>query len=347
MAINFDVASGSNGWISGNLNVLHKTSGANRFLIVGVATYNSVLSSVTSATYGGVNLTKIGSISSNLNGNFQSTELWYLDNPAISNNSLIVTFDNSPTYVDYSCASYTGKTITGIDASATSQNTGSSTASPSCNVSVVHNDCWLIAYGYSRAGTTPTGGSGTTIRNGSYVGHALGDSNGVVVSGAGTLSFNVDSAVAWPGVISASISASNAGGGAAHNVTIANSQQANAASTASISQTSTTLVTASNSSQSNAASTAAIYQAGSTGTLTIPAVKDWETGLLKTGHTGITVDVRNIATGELVVRKTGQTTHVTTGVCVVTDALIIPGTTYEVCTRFADGSKGMWDYTAS
>lgn len=108
-----------------------------------------------------------------------------------------------------------------------------------------------------------------------------------------------------------------------------------------------TNVTIGNSQQVNTASQATIYQAVPTGTLTIPAVKDWGTGLLKTGQTGVTVDVRNITTGALVVRKTGQTTHGTTGVCVVTDALIAPGTTYEVCTRFADGSKGMWDYTAS
>lgn len=85
----------------------------------------------------------------------------------------------------------------------------------------------------------------------------------------------------------------------------------------------------------------------SNGTITIPAVKDWGTGNLKTGETGVQVDIRNISTGALVVRKTGQTTHGTTGVCVVTDASIVAGTTYEVVTRFADGSKGMWDYTAT
>ena len=83
------------------------------------------------------------------------------------------------------------------------------------------------------------------------------------------------------------------------------------------------------------------------GTITIPAVKDWGTGNLKTAQTGVQVDIHNISTGALVVRKTGQTTHATTGVCVVQDAAIADATTYEVITRFADGSKGMWDYTAS
>lgn len=85
----------------------------------------------------------------------------------------------------------------------------------------------------------------------------------------------------------------------------------------------------------------------SNGTITIPAVRDWGTKALKTGQTGVQVDIRNITTGALVVRKTGQTTHASTGVCVVTDAAIVAGTTYEVVTRFADGSRGMWDYTAT
>ena len=83
------------------------------------------------------------------------------------------------------------------------------------------------------------------------------------------------------------------------------------------------------------------------GTITIPAVKDWGTGNLKLGETGVQVDIRHKATGALVVRKTGQTTHGTTGVCVVTDALIVIGIEYEVATRFSDGSMGMWDYTAA
>lgn len=87
--------------------------------------------------------------------------------------------------------------------------------------------------------------------------------------------------------------------------------------------------------------------ATSNGTITIPAVRDWGTKALKVSETGVQVDIRNITTGALVVRKTGQTTHVTTGVCVVTDVAIVAGTTYEVVTRFADGSLGMWDYTAS
>lgn len=83
------------------------------------------------------------------------------------------------------------------------------------------------------------------------------------------------------------------------------------------------------------------------GTITIPAVKDWNTGSLKTSETGVIAIINDVTTGALVVKKTGQTTHATTGVCVVTDALLIVGTTYRVTTIFADGSEGTWRYPAA
>lgn len=87
--------------------------------------------------------------------------------------------------------------------------------------------------------------------------------------------------------------------------------------------------------------------ATSNGTLTIPAIRDWGTKALKAGETGVTVDIYSKTTRGLVVSLTGQTTHATTAVCVVSDPAIVAGTTYRVVTEFADGSFGVWDYTAS
>ncbi len=83
------------------------------------------------------------------------------------------------------------------------------------------------------------------------------------------------------------------------------------------------------------------------GTITIPAVRDWGTGNLKVAQTGVQVDVLSVASGNLVVRKTGQTTHATTANLVVTDAAIVAGTLYGVIDRYPDGSKGYWEYTAT
>lgn len=83
------------------------------------------------------------------------------------------------------------------------------------------------------------------------------------------------------------------------------------------------------------------------GTITFPAVKDWSTGNLKLNESGVTVIVNNVTTGALVIKLTGKTTHATTGVCTVSDALIIAGTQYRATLILADGSEGTWKYSAT
>lgn len=128
-----------------------------------------------------------------------------------------------------------------------------------------------------------------------------------------------------------------------HSITISNSQQVNTASDAAVSQGVVPhSITISNSQQVNTASDTAISSVTS-GVITTPPVKDWGTKTLKTGVSGIQMDVRNISTGALYVRKTGITSHATTAVCVATDALIPNTTLCEVVMRFPDGSIGVWD----
>ena len=109
----------------------------------------------------------------------------------------------------------------------------------------------------------------------------------------------------------------------------------------------THLVTVANSSQANVASSVAISQAVVAGTITLPACRQWETGNLRLNESGVTVIVNNLTTGALVVKKTGLTTHATTGICVVNDAAIVAGTPYRVTQILADGNEGTWKYTAS
>lgn len=85
---------------------------------------------------------------------------------------------------------------------------------------------------------------------------------------------------------------------------------------------------------------------GAAGTITIPPFIDFGTGQIKKGM-AYQVDVRNISTGAHLLRKTGLTTHATTGGGSFSDAALATGTTYEVVTRLADGSIGVWDYTAT
>lgn len=215
MAIAFDNSGGSGNWTSGasSVSYTHTTAGSNLVLFMGAANYSGIARTVSGITYNSVAATKANGITAALEGNNQDAELWYLDSPATGSNTVAVTLTGTADFQTALSLSYTGKTVSGLDANATSQNTGTSTSSPACNVTVVHSDCWLVGLGYSRFGGTPTAGTATTSRRDTGVGHIMGDSNGVVSTGAQTLAFTVGSASTWPGVCSASFSEANAGGG--------------------------------------------------------------------------------------------------------------------------------------
>lgn len=133
-------------------------------------------------------------------------------------------------------------------------------------------------------------------------------------------------------------------GAAPHNVTIANSQQSNVGAAGSVSQSATTFVAGSNSTQVNTASSAAILQTGA-GTITLPALKDWGTGNVKAGETGVTLTINNATTGVLVSLLTGQTTNASGVLPTLTG--LVSGTAYRITTILADGSEGTWKYTAT
>ncbi|HQU77985.1 MAG TPA: hypothetical protein PLU47_00810 [Azonexus sp.] len=82
------------------------------------------------------------------------------------------------------------------------------------------------------------------------------------------------------------------------------------------------------------------------GTITLTDITQWETGALKPSQTGVTVDISNISTGALVVRKTGQVTTAGSDM-EIKDALIADATLYRVVTEFADGSLGIRNITSS
>lgn len=66
--------------------------------------------------------------------------------------------------------------------------------------------------------------------------------------------------------------------------------------------------------------------AAATGSITTPVMKN-NTGAILANEAGVIVNIYNATTGALVVRKTGQTSNAS-GVVVVTDALLVAGTSY-------------------
>lgn len=147
-----------------------------------------------------------------------------------------------------------------------------------------------------------------------------------------------------------SLGANNAFGlvsaGTPHNVTGANSNQSNIASSGGVSQQSTTFIAGSNSTQHNTCSTGSVVS-NSGATIIIPPLHDWGTGNLLPGETNITVWVNDEVTGELVVKLTGQSSHATTAVVTVSDASLVAATQYSVRTKLANGAQHTWTYTAS
>lgn len=73
------------------------------------------------------------------------------------------------------------------------------------------------------------------------------------------------------------------------------------------------------------------------GTLTTLPLKN-NTGLVHANQTGATIHIYNATSGVLVVTKSGQTTNAS-GVMVVTDTLIVAGTTYAYEVKLASGAR--------
>lgn len=237
MAIAFDAwARSANGWVQNvsSQTISHIVTGSNPFLVVGAGLYNTSARSVSGITYNGVALTKANSITSAIESANQDSELWYLDNPATGNHDIVVTLSGLTEFVQILSASYTGKTSTGIDANATSQDLTGSASSPPCNVTVVASDCWLTCFAYQRRNEAPAAGTGTTNRATGGSGHALGDSNGVVSTGSQTLAFTVSAGLpVWCGMNSLSFSAAGGGGGGL-SVTIGQASETDLSQTLSL-----------------------------------------------------------------------------------------------------------------
>ena len=77
---------------SSSLSFSHTTgSGSERFMLVGVSLWNEDLESVSSVTYGGVSLTRIGSVQ---NSNDSRVEIWKLLNPSSGSANVVVSFSS-------------------------------------------------------------------------------------------------------------------------------------------------------------------------------------------------------------------------------------------------------------
>lgn len=180
MAIAFDNSAVTATPVVSGTSYSYTTSGSNRLLFIGLGIPFG--QSISGVTYAGVSMTQQAMLTDASNYNIY---LFYLVNPALGANNYVVTASSSTQ--TYGCvASYNGVSQTGFpDASTTNQNTGTS---QTVTLTTIANNAWTFmfsGFNYGQVGT-PTGGTGTTIRQALQKIFIASDSNGAITPAGST-----------------------------------------------------------------------------------------------------------------------------------------------------------------
>lgn len=209
-SIAFDAKSiKSTSWSSGNLSWNHTNNG--NVLIVCPWSYNASLATVTGITYNGSALTKIASITANLESNWQDIECWYIANPATGSNTIAVTWSTSPSFSNGAAESFSGvSTSSPIDSHATGQSTSSVNAFSQATTVVTTGGAWLVTAMFGRGGgvtlDAPPSGTLREADTGNISGSTgMADSTGMVASGSQLLRFSWPTSGTVPGAITVSL----------------------------------------------------------------------------------------------------------------------------------------------
>lgn len=147
-----------------------ETAGLDRLLIVAIGSDNAGTNNVIGVTYGGVSMTRIAEVRKA--GNERWMSLFYLLNPAIGTNDVVVNASGSNTWTQ--AAYYTG--VGGLVESTTNISTGATTFNTTLATTI--DGSWVIGYGGNGSGTNIIG-TGTTIRGAVGVNNIM-DTNGPI-----------------------------------------------------------------------------------------------------------------------------------------------------------------------
>jgi len=164
-SINYDAANSASG--SGSQLTFSHTigGGSNRLLVVSVSIENgSTGPTVSSITYGGQNLTKIGSAQTGT-GTIGRSELWYAfeaNLPSAGANNVVVNVSASASYLLAGAISLDGVAQQGPEDQNTNTVTGTSTISTSITTST--NGAWIVDSVHCGEGGSYTANSGQTER---------------------------------------------------------------------------------------------------------------------------------------------------------------------------------------
>lgn len=137
----------------------HTCSGTNRLLVVSVSVTDGF--GITSVTYNGVSMTRVGSDVQNTQpGDDPWASQWYLVAPATGTNTVEVTVAATPARTNAGAVSLNGVNQT-TPLNAENGATGSST-SASVSVTTTVDNCWLVDCVSVKGATTPSPSGGQT-----------------------------------------------------------------------------------------------------------------------------------------------------------------------------------------
>ena len=167
----------------------YTTSGSDRLLLVNTMQRGGSGFNVTGITYNGVPMIQVGSTQSQESGQSKQN-FWYLLNPALGSNTMVITSNGTQNPMDYSIASYTGVKQTGFP-DASTQNGSTTGSSFTGTVSTVAANCWTVMgiSGLQRPWSISSGIGTIRTQNASYL-SAIADSSGAIVS-PGSTSLNI------------------------------------------------------------------------------------------------------------------------------------------------------------
>lgn len=158
MAIAFDTVSGLQSATSNSITYSHTCTGSDRFLMVGVNTFDAT-TNVTGVTYNGVAMT---AHPSNPQSSGASERIWvyYLANPASGANNVVVSLSAS-VFVLSEAISHTGA-VGGFDSSGANAVTNTSIT---VSVTTIADNTWLVGWFRGVAAGNFTAGANTTLRS--------------------------------------------------------------------------------------------------------------------------------------------------------------------------------------
>lgn len=197
MAVAFDSSAAGNAANVSSLTFSHTCTGTGTtgLLLVCLETVDANGRTISSATYNGVAMTQVPTISPYTPAAGRLHYMFYLLSPTVGAHNIVLTMTGAVSNnLVAASTSYTGVKQTGFpDASGQTFNASTPGSNLSISITSVASGCWLTGFGTAEGSGGVSAGTSTTERTSSAYGNCFVagfDSNGTVPSGSNSLMFH-------------------------------------------------------------------------------------------------------------------------------------------------------------